>query len=356
MNPPAGIRERAPARGAGAVHGLLSLLGVYLLVIGLFVLGWLMFPDRFVTLKNLMNVLRAVALLGIVSVGVAFVTHSRHYVDLSVPGIMALSGIVAISALPWGFAASLAAGMAAGLCVGIINGLVIGYLRLNPIIWTLAMMSVLSGVIRRAYGGRQVYPEKATAAGRAFLDLYHIEVCQIELHLQSGTLSFPVPLIVVILVVLAVAAALLMRKTGFGARLTLTGSAYEVARMTGINVRRTVASAFVISAVTSAVAGILLTSFNKVGASYIGRGYDFAAITAVVIGGVTLAGGRGGIAGVIGGVLVIGLMSNVMSLVAKEDFGFVIGEFEKAIVQGVLFIVVVGVNSALRRKSGMDDE
>jgi len=327
--------------GAGnRLYEILGVLGVYVLGAVLFGLGCLI-SGEFLTPQNLMNTLQAVTLLGIVSVGVAFITYSQHYVDLSIPGIMALAGIVAVSVLKYGFAASMAAGMATGLAIGLINGCVIGYLRLNPIIWTLAMMSVLSGVIRKAYAGKQVYPDIATAAGKAFLDLYHVEVAGV------------VPLPVAILIFLAVAGYLAMRKTCFGAQLKVTGSSYEVARMTGVNVRRVVLWAFVISAATSAIAGILLTSFNKVGAMYIGKGYDFAAITAVVIGGMTLAGGRGNIVGVLGGVMVIALMNNVMSLVRIGEFTF--SEFHKAIIQGIVFILVVGASSYSRRKSGLDD-
>jgi len=347
--------------GAGnRLYEILGVLGVYVLGAVLFGLGCLI-SGEFLTPQNLMNTLQAVTLLGIVSVGVAFITYSQHYVDLSIPGIMALAGIVAVSALKYGFAASMAAGMATGLAIGLINGCVIGYLRLNPIIWTLAMMSVLSGVIRKAYAGKQVYPDIATAAGKAFLDLYHVEVAGL------------VPLPVAILIVLAVAGYFVMRKTCFGAQLKVTGSSYEVARMTGVNVRRVVLWAFVISAATSAIAGILLTSFNKVGAMYIGKGYDFAAITAVVIGGMTLAGGRGNIIGVLGGVMVIALMNNVTGLVRIEDLrlradlgllglsyvlriqDFTFSEFHKAIIQGIVFILVVGASSYSRRKSGLDD-
>jgi len=340
MTPSPSITANEGANWRSGVNDVLSRLGVYVLVALLFALGCAV-SREFLSPQNLMNTLRAVTLLGIVAVGVSFITYSRHYVDLSIPGIMALSGIVAVSALKYGIVASLAAGMLAGLAVGLINGFVVGYLRLNPIIWTLAMMSVLSGVIRKAYGGKQVYPDEATEAGRAFLTLYHVNVVA------------SVPLIVAILVALAVVAYLVMRKTSFGAQLKLTGSSYEVARMTGVNVRRTILLAFVLSAGASAIGGILLTSFNKVGASYIGKGYDFAAITAVVLGGMTLAGGRGSIGGVIGGVMVIALMSNVMSLVKIGDF--VIGEWTKAIVQGAVFILVVGLNSLSRRKAGLDD-
>jgi ribose/xylose/arabinose/galactoside ABC-type transport system permease subunit len=228
------------------------------------------------------------------------------------------------------------------LLVGVINGFVVGYLRLNPIIWTLAMMSVLSGVIRKAYAGQQVYPDETTAAGQAFLNLYHAKV-----------LGF-LPLPFAILLILAVVGELAMRKTLYGAQLKMTGSAYETARLTGVNVRGVVALAFIISAFASSIAGIMLTSFNKVGAHYIGLNYDFQSITAVVLGGMTLAGGRGNVTGVVGGAMVIVLLNRILSLVRIGDF--VIGDFQKNIILGAVFILVVGINSYSRRRSGVDDE
>ena len=326
--------------GKRRLHQFLKPQGVTVLVLALFAAGCLI-SSEFLTRENLVNTLGAVALLGIVAVGVSFVTYSQHYVDLSIPGIMALSGIVAVSALPYGFAASLTAGIAVGVTIGLVNGLVVGYLRLNPIIWTLAMLSVLSGVIRKAYAGRQVYPDEATAAGRAFLDLYHTQV--------FGWLSLPVAL----LAIAAAAGTVIMWKTGFGARLKLTGSSYEVARMTGVHVQRTIMAAFVICSVSSSVAGILLTSFNRVGAQYIGKGYDFDALTAVVIGGMTLTGGRGSVPGVVGGVVAIALLNNIMSLVKIGEF--TIGSFEKTIIQGVIFILAVGINSYFQKTPGLED-
>lgn len=408
MTDPPSIPQDPPQSGRSRLHEVLNLLGIYVLVIVLFVAGCLV-SKKFLTSVNLETAVKAVTLLGIVCVGLSFITYSRHYVDLSIPGIMALSGTVAITALPYGLATSLAAGLATGLIVGLINGLMVGYLRLNPIIWTLAMMSMLSGLIRWAYGGQQVYPDEATAAGGAFVKLYRHVAFRLHAPLiwlvlpgillilsvailiyvilrkdglragwpiltvaillsgalatawllrPSAVLSADVPLIVVILVVLAIVAHLIFRKTGFGAQLKLTGSSYEVAAMTGVNVRRTVLLAFVFSAVMSATAGILLTSLNKVAGTYIGHGYDFAAITAVVLGGMTLAGGRGSIVGVMGGVMVIGLLDNVLSLVRidlpwRDDF--VVGEYHKRVIQGAVFILVVGLHSYSLRKTGVDD-
>jgi len=294
-------RSERPAgrRAAGAV--------IALLIGALIVTGRLLSAD-FLTADNLLNILRAVTLLGIVAVGTTFVTYCGRYVDLSTPAIMAVSGIVTVSALPAGFVPALLCGLLAGVAIGAVNGVVIGYLRLNPIVWTLAMASTVDGLIRWAAGGRQVYPNEGTAAGHTLISLY------------AAVLPGGIPVIVAVLAVVAVGGWFLLDRTVFGERLRLVGAAYEVARMTGLDVRGLVARAFVVSAFTAAIGGILLTSLNKVGAAYVGSGYDFLAITAVVIGGVTLNGGRASIPGVLGGVLLVGVLKNLMTLAGVGSF------------------------------------
>jgi ribose/xylose/arabinose/galactoside ABC-type transport system permease subunit len=292
--------------------------------------------DRFLTVINLLNTVQAVALLGIVAVGVGFVTYTGHYADLSVPSIMALSGIVAVSALRFGIGASLAAGLAAGMAVGAGNGIAIGYARANPIIWTLASGSVVGGAIRWLYSGSQVYPDSLRPAGRAFLGLY------------GASLFGVIPATLCALALLAAAAHMIMTRTAYGGQARLTGAAYDVARMSGVDVKRIVALAFLASSLAASIGGILLTSLNKVGAPYIGRGYDFLSVTAVVLGGVSLAGGRGTIPGVLCGVLIIGVLRNLLALLG-------IGTFAQEIVQGAVFILVVGVSSLMLRRAGRDD-
>jgi ribose/xylose/arabinose/galactoside ABC-type transport system permease subunit/ABC-type cobalamin/Fe3+-siderophores transport system ATPase subunit len=305
------------------------------LVLALIVAARVVAP-QFMSADNLLTVLQTVALLGIVSCGVCFVTYSGHYADLSAPSTMALAGIVSVSVLGHGIVAALAAGLAAGLAVGLVNGVAIGRLRVNPIIWTLATGAGVGGLIRWAYSGTQVYPDAGTAAGRAFLGLYGIRL--------FGT----VPVSVVVLGVVAAAAAVLLSRTRFGFHARLTGGAYEAARLSGVNTSVVVERAFLLSGAAAAIGGMLLTSLNKVGAPYVGQGYDFAAVTAVVLGGVGLAGGRGTVPGVLGGVMVIGVLRNVMNLLGW-------GAFHQDIAQGIVFIVVVGCASALARRKGRAD-
>jgi ribose/xylose/arabinose/galactoside ABC-type transport system permease subunit len=246
---------------------------------------------------------------------------------------MALAGFVAISALPLGFVPSLLCGLLAGLVVGAINGYMIGYWRVNPIIWTLAMVFMLDGILRWAYGGNQIYPDNGTPAGSAFLQLSQIVVFKF------------LPLPTLLLLVLVVVMHWLMKHTRFGAQVQLTGSANEVARLSGVPVARVVWLTFILSAFTTALAGVLLTSMNKQGTFETGQGYDFNSVTAVVLGGISLAGGRGKLLGVLGGVLVIGVLLNLMTLLG-------LGSFLQLVVKGLVFIAVVGLTSWFGRRSG----
>jgi ribose/xylose/arabinose/galactoside ABC-type transport system permease subunit len=310
---------------------------VYLFVVALLIVGPLISPG-FWSAQNLLLVVKDVAVLGIVAVGVSFITLSGHYVDLSIPALMACSGIVAVYALPLGFGVALLAGLAMGGALGLINGLMIGYLRLNPILWTLAAMSVFDGLARWAYGGQWVYANQDTASGTLFAALYR------------GRWFGYVPVAVVLFALVAVAGDFLMRHTGYGRQLKVTGASYEAARLSGINVRRTVMLAFLISGLTAALGGLIKTSFNMYGDVEIGLSYDFQAITAVVIGGVTLAGGRGTMAGVIGGVLVIGLLGRILPLIPG------IGQDQQFIIRGLIFVAAVGLNMRALRRAGRSDD
>ena len=315
---------------------LLSGAGIYLVVFLLVIVGASTSPG-FLAPDRLLGTFQNVALLGIVATGVAFVTFSGHFADLSVPAIMALSGIVTVSTLRFGLVPAIAFGVGAGLVVGAINGWVIGYLRANPIIWTLVTAAAGSGFIRWAFSNKQAYPEGESASGSAFI------------HLYGDKLMGVLPLIVLVWAAVIVCGHFLLAKTKFGAQIKLTGASYEVARMTGVDTRRITFSAFLLSALAASIAGILLASLNKLGAEYIGKGYDFTAVTAVVLGGVTLAGGRGTMLGVLGGVLAIGLLEDVLTLNG-------VGVDPQEVVKGALFIVVVGAAAYLARRQGADVE
>ncbi|HJN17608.1 MAG TPA: ABC transporter permease [Armatimonadota bacterium] len=326
--------QNAPA--APRWHRWLGMSSAYLFVIFLLIIGRALSAD-FLSASNLLQVVRDVSILGIVAVGVGFITVSGHYVDLSIPGIMAVSGIVAVALLPHGFVIAVLAGLAVGTLLGLINGLVVGYLRLNPIIWTLAAMALIDGITRWAYGGKWIYADAATPSGALFEGIYRANI--------FGA----VPLAVILLAAAAIVAHLVLHNTVYGRRLTLTGSAYSVASMTGVNVKRVVAVAFGVSGLMAALAGIIKTSLSMYGDVETGLTYDFQAITAVVLGGMVLAGGRGSIAGIIGGVLVIGLLGRILPLIPGVD------QDMQLAIRGVIFVLVVAISTVYQRKAGRSD-
>lgn len=328
-----------PARAGRAAEVLhwLSIGGVYVFVVALLILGRII-SDDFWSGTELLKVVNDVSILGIVAVGVAFVTYSGHYVDLSIPGIMAVAGIVSAAMLkPYGLTAALAGGLACGAALGALNGLFVGMFRLNPIIWTLAANSIIIGATDWARGSKWTYIDSSSQVGAWFVLLY------------NGRVLGLVPMPVVLLALAVAAGHVAMRHTGFGKQLKLLGANYESARLTGVNVRGRVMLAFMVCGLTAAMAGIIKTSLNKFGDVNVGVAYDFRAITAVVIGGMTLAGGRGNMIGVVGGVLVIGLLGRILPLIPG------IGQDEQFMIRGVIFITVVALGMFALRRAGRDD-
>jgi ribose/xylose/arabinose/galactoside ABC-type transport system permease subunit len=313
---------------------VLETAGIYAVAVLLLLVGMIVSGD-FLTGDNLLSILAAIALLGIVSSGMAFVTYSGSMADLSLPSIMAFSGIITVASLPLGLAAALALGMLAGLAVGAMNGFVVGRLNANPILWTLSVAFFMEGFMRFAWSNNQLYPDTAPGTpGAAFIGIFRLGVG-------------PVPLVVIVMFVMFVLAHVIMTRTRFGRESRLVGSSRPAARASGVRVPRVVFLNFLFAAFTASVAGIFLTSMNKLGVFYLGQGYDFKAVTAVVIGGVMLSGGRGRLPGVLGGVLVIGLLSNIMQFLG-------VTAFRQNIVTGLVFISVVGLQQYQLRARGRD--
>ena len=137
--------------GIYGVALLFLILGVILQAIGVI--------NNFFTASNMLNIIDAVSMLGIVAVGMAFVTYSGHYADLSVPTTMALTGIVCVEMLKFGFWPAIIIAFVVGFGIGAINAVAVGKFKANPIIWTLAMNYVTLGVIRLVWVNKQIYPD-----------------------------------------------------------------------------------------------------------------------------------------------------------------------------------------------------
>lgn len=328
---------RTKQNAALRIYGL---FGIYTLAIILLGVGYCVNPE-FMTSANFLNVLRNIALLGIVSCGMAFVVYIGKWCDLSIPSYMAFSGTMAVSYLHLGIFPALIIGIFSGMAIGALNGLVVGWLNANPILWTLAVVYFMEGFMRFMWSNTQLYPDQIlssrgldTIDADRFIGIFRTDL-------------FGIPLIVIVMLLMFVLCHLVLNRTKFGLYTKLVGSKQEAAKCSGVNVKMYILYAFLAAAFCGSIGGIFITSMNKLGVFYLGQGYDFKSVTAVVIGGMMQSGGRGSMFGVFGGVLVIGLLSNIMNFIG-------INTFQQDIVTGSIFILVVGFHQYQLRSQGKD--
>ena len=258
----------------------------------------------FLTVENIKNVIVASATIGILAVGAAFVLGAAG-LDLSVGSVMALSGIAAASVLnvwgwPWGL--GLAVCLAAGAFVGGVNGFLIGRAGVPPFIATLGMLSIARGGALILSDGRPVYglPEPIVFIGQGAV--------------------FGVPMPVILFLGIAVAAHFLLRRTAFGRYALAIGDNEKAARNAGINIFREKMKLYIFSGLLAAVAGLLFMGRVNAADPSAGMMYELSAITAAILGGTHLFGGRASVAGAILGALIMGVLQNGLTLLAVPAY------------------------------------
>jgi ribose/xylose/arabinose/galactoside ABC-type transport system permease subunit len=319
-----------------ALIRLINRIGIYLVIILLLILGGIVAPGKYLTVANIRATIQAISLLGMVSVGMAFVTYSANYADMSAPMTIAFSGMISVATVWLGFWPSVICGIAAGSVLGFINGIMIGKIRAHPIIWTMAFNFEMSGIVRWIWCGTQIYPDVIAQNNLMAVELFYG---------ISRSSFFGAPVSVIVMLAMFFTGYVILTHTRFGNQLRIVGSNYAVAKLSGINVVKSIVLVYVINAVCASIAGIFLASLSKTGAYYNGEGYDFRAVTSVLLGGMTLAGGAGSMSGVFGGVITIGMLSNIMNLIG-------IPTFNQWLVQGLVFLFIVWLNTNSARKLG----
>jgi ribose/xylose/arabinose/galactoside ABC-type transport system permease subunit len=273
--------------------GRFTLLIVLLLIIAVTAIG----NPRFLSVNNLLNILFQVSALGIVAAGQTILLIAGG-LDLSVGAALSVAGLAtALTIASTGsIALAVLAGVVAGVAIGAVNGALIATNRATPFIITLGTMTFLQGVAILMSGGS---PINGTGA---LFDVF-------------GTGSFarvPWPVYVMLLSIAAV--FLVLRFTTLGRYAFAIGGNEEASRLSGIPVRRMKIALYALNGVFVGVAGVILTGILDSGLPSMGTGYELRAIAAVVIGGTPLIGGRGTVIGTLGGVLLLGLVSNSMNL------------------------------------------
>lgn len=303
------------------------LIGMPLGIVLLLVVGTVL-SDRFFTAGNLVNVLINISILGVIVVGMAFVFITRGLADLSVPATVAVGAILTLSLQPAiGTLAAAGVGILAATAAGVINGVLIGYARINPVITTLAVSTIVLGVAQWSVGGVIVYGSDPQA--QAFLN----------------SRVFGIPVIVIIFVLVALIGHLVLSRTTLGRWVYAAGSNPDATRASAVPLARTRALAFILTAGLSGLAGSLLGITLQTARPAIGIGYEFDAITAVVVGGISLLGGSGSIPRAMGGLLFVALLNNILVLQGVPTP-------VQGIAKGLLIVLAVSLDIYLRRKGG----
>jgi ribose transport system permease protein len=277
--------------------------------------------DVFLSVPNFRNVGVAAAALAAVSFGQTFAVLTAG-LDLSVGAIVALVSIVgAIVMRDYGVAAGLAGSLATGAGVGLVNGIVITRFKVFPFIATLAMMSIVSGLALSLSGGVAV-----TGVPDSFSSMAYAR-------------AFGIPIPVIIAVLVLVTAFLVLRYTRLGRRIYAVGGNEEAARLSGIRIGTIKVAAYVLSGLCASVGSIILTARVASGQPSLGATLPLESVAAVVLGGVSLFGGRGSVIGVAFGVLFISILSNGLNLLNVPSYT------QMMIIGGAL-ILAVGLDQA----------
>ena len=320
--PPSGSRPQIDAKSVRRFALRYSLV----IILGLFLVTLALSNRSFMTVSNMNVILIQVAANALLATGATFVILTGG-IDLSVGSVVGLSGVVAaLFAQNDGAmtcAEAVVLGVLAGAAIGAFNGALVAFAKVPPFVATLGNMTVASGL---AF----VFSEGQPISGLSdqFLGL-------------SGTLGgFSIPVAVSIVVV--VLSWIVLARTKFGMHVYAVGGNPHAARVAGVGLRGIRFTVYTIAGAMAGVAGVLLAARATAGIASTGTGYELNAIAAAVIGGISLAGGRGSMLGTVFGFLIIGVLDNGLNIIN-------VSPFYQLIVKGLIIIGAVFVDSLTHR-------
>ena len=297
--------ENVEPLSAKAKFGQFRQSTVFYPLIGLIVVSLVMVfaSDSFLSYSNLSNVARQISVIGIIAVGMTFAIITGG-IDLSVGAVMALSGTIAAGLMAKGVDARLALMVCIGISLvfGMCNGALVAFARMPPIIVTLATMGIARGLALMYTSG---YPINGLPEWVKFFG--------------SGTvLGVQAPIIIMLMVYLF--AWVLLERTAFGRYVFAIGGNEQAARLSGIRVPVYKMLVYTVGEFTVGIAAIVITSRLMSGQPNAGVGFEMDAIAAVVMGGTSIAGGRGSVIGTLLGALLLGVLNNGLNMMGMDPY------------------------------------
>ena len=310
----------------------ISSQGVLIALALLILFGWLRY-DNFLGLFNISTVLRYNSMFALVALGMCFVIMAGG-IDLSVGSTAALGSVVSALVSTQGMLVGALVGIGAGLCVGILNGFVIVKLRILPFIATLATMLAANGAALLLAHDQTV----SVSYDGTFVDLG-----------QGDIFSIPIPAIIAVLAY--VIGSIILNFTSTGRSVLAIGGNEDASRMMGLPVDRVKFMVYVLSGGLSGLAGVILASQFGAGQPIEGVGWELFAIASVVVGGTLLTGGVGSVGATLAGVLLLGLIFNVLNF--ENGLGWIsLSAYWQSVIRGLflLFVVILQSRLAVRDK------
>jgi len=293
--------------------------------------------DAFFTGPNLINVMRQASFTGIAAVGATMVLLIGG-IDLSVGSLLAFTGVIAAKVIiEAGYppVVGLLAGLVAGMLWGTVNGLIVTRLRIPALITTLGTLTIIRGIGFTLTGGLPVFgfPKES------FLGFEE----GVQAIGKGYVLGIPVP--VIIMVIVFVLGYIFLYRTYFGRYIYAIGGNLETARLSGIKVERMQLMVYSVAGLLTGIAGMIVMGRVNSGQPSLGVGFELEVITAVVLGGVSIAGGAGSLLGVILGVFIMGVLSNGLIILN-------VTEYNQMVVRGLVLLIAVGVDQLRIRARG----
>ena len=322
QEPSLGSRFKTSILGEGT--GLVVMFLIIIVVMSLL-------SPYFFSTKNFVNLLLASSTIGIIAM-VTTMLMVGGGLDLSVGSTVALVGVViSHSQYSLGIWGAVAAGLIVALLVGLTNGFLVTRVGINPLITTLGMFSVVRGLAFVFSGGltEPMLDETFGQMGRGFI---------------SG-----IPGPVLVFVVVTIACYIVMKYIQYGRAMYSIGGNSIASHLAGLKVKRYQMIAYLLSGLSAGVAGILLTSRLGAGAPQAAFGLELSVVAAVILGGTSLAGGKGTILGTLIGVLILGTLNNGMVLLS-------VSSYYQQIAQGLVLLLAVGLDQFRTGGFGRQDE
>lgn len=323
---PSGLTRRARWASLLQRYGVLAALALLVLF------GALRY-EGFFSVYNVSTVLSYNSMFGLIALGMTFVIISGG-IDLSVGSVAAFASVIAALLSPFGLWPALLGAVAAAAVLGLANGLLIAYARILSFITTLAMLLAARGLALLFAGNQSVsvdYERNFTSFGQGSL--------------------YGVPYTALVLFAAFALGALVLRSTTFGRHVLAVGGNEEAARLMGLNVERIKVLVYTLSGALAGLAGVILASQFGAGQPTEGLGWELTAIAAVVVGGTLLTGGLGSVGSSLVGVLLLGIIFNILNF--ENGRGTIsLSAYWQSVIRGAFLLLVVVLQNQLTRRKG----